>query len=105
VLAVALEIIFGDLARVGDDHGRAERRQPLRNRYQAFARPFHFLRLRSRPSTFSATGIPNTRGHKVKIAFAALQYSATSDRCRIKWTVEKQVWTMVSKYLWRQVVR
>ena len=35
---------------------------------------FHFLRLRSMPSTFSATGIPHKRGKAMKMALAALQY-------------------------------
>ena len=49
-------------------------------RYQAFATRFHFLRWRSSPSTFSATGIPTTRGIQVKTALAALQYSTASWR-------------------------
>ena len=42
-------------------------------RYQDFASAFHFLRCRSRPSTFKATGIPQMRGIQVKMALAALQ--------------------------------
>ena len=47
-------------------------------RYQVLAAAFHFLRFRSRPSTLSATGMLSTRGIHVKMAFAALQYKATS---------------------------
>src|SRR5688500_10172544 len=74
-------------------------------RYQVFAKRFHFFRLRSMPSTFRATGIPKRRGTRVKIAFAPLQYSATSARWASRWTVEINVWTGVSKYLWRIVGR
>ena len=42
-------------------------------RYQALASQFHFLRCRSRPSTFSATGMPSIRGNQVNTALAALQ--------------------------------
>ena len=42
-------------------------------RYQALASRFHFLRLRSMPSTFSATGMPKARGNAVKMALAPLQ--------------------------------
>ena len=77
---IALKIIFGDLARVG--HNRAGQKVASHSeiKYQVLARKFHFLRLRSRPSTFNATGMPNQRGQTVKIALAALQYSAASTR-------------------------
>ena len=48
------------------------------SRYQAFASAFHFFRCRSRPSTFSATGMPRARGIQVNTALAALQYSTAS---------------------------
>src|ERR1035438_10616283 len=74
-------------------------------RYQARAARFHFLRLRSMPSTLSATGTPNSRGHRVKIALAPLQYSATSGRWRSRCHVETAVCAMVSRYLCRIVGR
>src|SRR3954468_2753938 len=74
-------------------------------RYQPFARAFHFLRFRSRPSTFSATGVPSTRGIQVKIALAALQYSTESNGVPSRWSVERNVCARVSKYLWRMVGR
>src|SRR5260370_10360450 len=75
-------------------------------RYQARATRFHFLRLRSRPSTLSATGIrKNTRGIQVKMAFAALQYSSASCRQPSTCSVETQVGAVVSRYLGRQVRR
>ena len=60
-------------------------------RYQSLAARFHFLRFRSNPSTFNATGMPESRGHSVKIAFAALQYRAASCRCRSRCSVESAV--------------
>src|SRR5450759_5134219 len=75
-------------------------------RYQAFASEFHFLRFRSRPSTFNATGIPKMRGIQVKTALAALQYSTASQlRATARCNVEKQVCASVSKYLCRIVGR
>src|SRR5579883_500860 len=74
-------------------------------RYHAFAAAFHFFRLRSRPSTFSAAA----RGIQVKIALAALQESTACGRAdplaNTTCSVERKVWAMVSRYLWRRVGR
>src|ERR1039457_4551390 len=74
-------------------------------RYHARAARFHFLRLRSIPSTLSATGTPAKRGHGVKMALAPLQYSAASGRWPSRCQVETAVCAMVSKYLCRMVGR
>src|ERR1700749_1894112 len=74
-------------------------------RYQALAKRFHFLRWRSRPSTFNATGIPAQRGIQVKIALAALQYKTASWPVVRRASVDRNVWAMVSKYLCRMVGR
>src|SRR4051794_16426730 len=74
-------------------------------RYQELPRKFHFLRFRSKPSTFNATGVPVILGIQVKIALAALQYRATSWRLRRRSRVETKVCAIVSKYLRRIVGR
>src|ERR1700749_4398115 len=70
--------------------------------YQAFATRFHFLRFRSRPSTFRATGMPASLGIQVKMALAALQYSTASclrpsRRTPVRCSVERQGWGMGSR--------
>ena len=71
-LAVALLVVSRDLLRVADHRVRADRGQALGDQVPGTSQ-FHFLRFRSRPSTFSATGTPTVRGIQVKTALAALQ--------------------------------
>src|SRR5438552_1379943 len=74
-------------------------------RYHASAKAFHIVRFRSNPSTFNATGIPNTRGTQVNTALAALQYNTASFLVSARCKVERKVCTTVSKYLCRIVGR
>src|SRR5580765_2785189 len=62
-------------------------------------RRFHFLRLRSRPSTLSTVGFPKTRGIHAMGPLATLQISTTSASVKETWITDRKVWKAVSKYL------
>src|SRR5207302_273730 len=69
------------------------------------ARPskFHFLRLRSKPSTLSTVGLPKRRGIQASGPLATLQISTTSASVNETWITDRNVWKGVSKCL-REIV-
>src|SRR3984893_13925090 len=60
---------------------------------------FHFLRLRSKPSTFRAVGFPTSRGIQAIGPLATLQMKTTSALVKQTWVRERNVWKAVSKCL------
>ena len=74
-------------------------------RYQALASRFHFLRLRSMPSTLSATGMPETARQQREDRVGAVAVERHVHPVRQQVQVESPVCASVSKYLCRMVGR
>src|SRR5437879_12628905 len=58
---------------------------------------FHFLRLRSRPSTLSTVGFPKRRGIQAIGPLATLQIKTTSAAVKETSISDRNVWKAVSK--------
>src|SRR5437588_12513536 len=67
------------------------------------ANQFHFLRLRSRPSTFNIVRLPKRRGIQASGLLPTLQISTTSASVKPTWNTESKVLEKVSKCL-REIV-
>src|SRR5581483_261852 len=69
----------------------------------ARANQFHFLRLRSRPSTLRIVGLPKIRGIQASELLPTLQISTTTASVNPTWNTDSKVLKKVSKCL-REIV-